>query len=146
MCVWRLKWNIYLWRDAAAFAQAMQRTEVFPERADTHSLTHSLTRGHAVGMVHRCFFRIVKNDLSLCLVRCLTFLINLLLSKPAFISSKIHWYFEILQLHYSCDGKTEFSAAITPGLSVAWSFRNLNLKLKKHSLLLWMFKKVVLVL
>ncbi len=47
---------------------------------------------------------------------------------------------------YSCDGKVEFSAAITPVFSVTWSFRNhsnmLILLLKKH--LLSILKTVVL--
>ncbi len=30
----------------------------------------------------------------------------------------------ILSVNYSCDGKAEFSAAITPVFSVTWSFRN----------------------
>ncbi len=45
---------------------------------------------------------------------------------------------------YFSDGKGEFSAAVTPVFSVPWSFRNHTNMLKKHVLLLSMFKTVVL--
>ncbi len=38
---------------------------------------------------------------------------------------------------YSCDGNTKFSAAITPVLSVTWSFRNHCNMLSSYSILIF---------
>ncbi len=50
---------------------------------------------------------------------------------------------------YSCDGKVEFSVAITAEFSVTWSFRNhskyVDMLLNKHFLLLPQLKTVVLI-
>ncbi len=46
---------------------------------------------------------------------------------------------------YSCDGKAEFSAAITPVFSVTWSFRNhsnIPISAQEHFLLLSKLKTV----
>ncbi len=57
---------------------------------------------------------------------------TLLLWNTVTISSNSFFYFNILlNVIYYCDGKTEFSAAITPVYSVTWF-----LGLKKHWLLL----------
>ncbi len=64
--------------------------------------THTLIRGHAVGMVHRCFFRIVKNNLSLCLgsVRCFN-----VFDKSLFCSPSLHLfaqkYIDIVKYYYN---------------------------------------------